>query len=176
MVHEGTVFEVEADWLLDALPPSDRDSEEEPIAEPTLDELDYALLRVAGDPGKSRVGGDRTVPSAPERSWIKLPPGSPALSLGSPLYVLQHPLGEPLSIAHSTKAITSVHQNRTRVRYAVHTEAGSSGSPCFSKDWSLVALHHSGQPAVNPRWNEGIPIDTIRDRLIARGKWDVIGN
>lgn len=177
VVHEGTEFSLaEKDWLIDTLPPSALDGQAAPSAEPSLDELDYAVLRVDGEPGSSPVGGDRAALDAPKRGWVKIPPGSPALSLGSPIYIVQHPLGEPMSIAHSTQAVTFLAQNRTRVRYAVHTESGSSGSPCFSKDWSIVALHHSGQPAVNPRWNQGIPIDTIRDRLMLRGKWAAIEN
>lgn len=177
IVHQGTEFRLEAGWLLDALPPT---AAERGLAAssalPTPDELDYALLRVAGDPGDSPVGGDRAAPGAAMREWVRLAPGKAALALGSQITVVQHALAEPLSAAWATSAIVNVNANETRVRYAVHTERGSSGSPCFDKDWSLVALHHSGQAVVRPRFNEGVPINTIRERLIARGFWRAVGN
>ena len=43
-------------------------------------------------------------------------------------------------------SLLSSNANNTRVRYRTNTEEGSSGAPCFDKDWELVALHHSGDP------------------------------
>jgi hypothetical protein len=175
IVHQGTEFRLERAWLLDALPASAMERGlPGASALPSLDELDCAVLRVADEPGRSRVGGDKGLPGAPSRGWVRVPPGTPALSLKSPLSIVQHPLAEPLSVATGTSAIVAVNANRTRVTYAVHTEPGSSGAPCFDANWALVALHHSGQPAVRPAWNEGVPIDAIRDRLTARGCWTAI--
>lgn len=177
IVHQGTEFRLEEAWLLDALPASAMERGlPGASALPTLDELDYAVLRVADEPGRSRVGGDKGLPGAAMRGWVRVPPGTPALSLKSPLSIVQHPLAEPLSVATGTSAIVGVNANRTRVTYAVHTEPGSSGAPCFDANWALVALHHSGQPAVRPAWNEGVPIDAIRERLTARGRWAAIEN
>ncbi|HYO71036.1 MAG TPA: serine protease, partial [Archangium sp.] len=49
--------------------------------------------------------------------------------------------------------------------YRTNTLEGSSGSPCFSQDWALVALHHSGGPGALAKYNEGIPISTLRAHL-----------
>jgi V8-like Glu-specific endopeptidase len=58
-----------------------------------------------------------------------------------------------------------------RVRYATNTLGGSSGSPCFNFDWDLIALHHYGDPSYNhPKYNQGIPIGLIRERLRRQGK------
>ena len=67
---------------------------------------------------------------------------------------------------------------KTRVRYATNTEAGSSGSPVFDLDWNLVALHHLGDPAYDhpPAYNQGVPIDKIRERLTKAGKASALGN
>jgi V8-like Glu-specific endopeptidase len=64
-----------------------------------------------------------------------------------------------------------------RLRYKTNTEAGSSGSPCFTMDWTLVALHHLGDPAraPAPAFNQGIPIELIRQRIVAQGQAAAIG-
>jgi hypothetical protein len=38
-----------------------------------------------------------------------------------------------------------------------NTERGSSGAPCFTADWALVALHHAG----GATGNEGIPFTAL---------------
>ena len=84
--------------------------------------------------------------------------------------IAQHPQGEPIKLAMDMDAVLSLNSNGTRVRYATNTEPGSSGSPCFDMDWTLVALHHMGDPAWrNPQYNEGVPIGLIRTRLAERG-------
>ena len=73
----------------------------------------------------------------------------------------------------------SVNANGTRVRYRTNTEPGSSGSPCFDQNWSLVALHHSGDPNFDgikqPEYNRGIPIAAIRSLIEARGLAGALG-
>ena len=91
--------------------------------------------------------------------------------------IAQHPDGKPLKLAIDTESVIGVNTNRTRVRYATNTEAGSSGSPVFDLDWKLVALHHLGDPAYDhpAAYNQGVPIDKIRDRLAKTGKADALG-
>jgi hypothetical protein len=70
----------------------------------------------------------------------------------------------------ATDGVINVNDNGTRVRYATNTDHGSSGSPCFNLDWEVVGLHHMGDPAwINPRFNEGVPIGVIQQRLVQRG-------
>jgi hypothetical protein len=110
------------------------------------------------------------------RGVIAAPASEPMLRVGMPLLILQHPKKSkktypegpdlhPLRFAFDV--VLAVNENRSRVRYSVITEPGSSGSPCFDPDWNLVALHHAGDPRdVEPaEYNEGIPIDTIRESL-----------
>jgi hypothetical protein len=61
--------------------------------------------------------------------------------------------------------------NRTRVRYRVNTEPGSSGSPCFDRNWDIVALHHAGayKDDAKDRFNQGIPIGRIVADLRSQG-------
>jgi hypothetical protein len=118
---------------------------------PTAGQLDYALLRLA-------------TPSA-ERGFLRLsdpPPSAP----DDPLIIVQHPEGEPLRFAIDTSAIVGLVHDGLRLRYRTNTSPGSSGSPCFSMDWDLLALHHLGGPArQQATYNQGIPVGLIRKTI-----------
>jgi hypothetical protein len=90
--------------------------------------------------------------------------------------IVQHPRGDPLKLALDMDSILGVNANATRVRYRTNTEGGSSGSPCFDATWRLIALHHYGDPAFNhPKFNQGIPVSSIRKLLQERGKTTFLG-
>jgi len=109
---------------------------------------------VAGTPGSDTVG------SLP-RGWLL--PQLHTFRQGEDLFIIQHPsLGgletEPQKIVLAPNAVAAENADHTRVTYAVNTEHGSSGSPCFTSNWELVALHHSSFDKTN---NEGIPFNAI---------------
>jgi hypothetical protein len=174
-VCPGTEFKLAKDnWLIDSSPPSPVDTLVNPgDALPQADQLDYALLRVAGEPGKQPVSPQNAEPGAPARGWFRIPAAAFAFPADTPLFIVQHPDTLPLKLALDTKAIIGLNGNQTRVRYRTNTEGGSSGSPCCNQDWDLVALHHSGDPnfdpAHKPGWNEGIPFAAIVNQLTQRG-------
>ncbi|MCE9673076.1 serine protease [Myxococcus stipitatus] len=126
--------------------------------EATPDELDYAFLQVEGAPGEEVVEGER-------RGWLELPDEPTPFPPGSPALIVQHPEGQPMSVA--VDEFLAVNASRTRVTYGTSTSPGSSGAPCFTQDLRLVALHHSGGPRMPSKMghNEGIPTDTIRESL-----------
>lgn len=163
------------DWLIDYSPYSESERIGKPDqALPTEDELDYALVRLSGALGRDPV--DPATPGSPVRGWVRLPTTDPPLYPNMPLLILQHPRAAPLKLGIDTKGVIGENANHTRVRYATNSEAGSSGSPCFDMDWGLVALHHYGDPAFNhPRYNQGIPIRMIRERLVRNKKGDALG-
>ncbi len=77
-----------------------------------------------------------------------------------PVSVLGHPNGDPLTIAYGV-----VFDNNSfmgRVAYTANTAPGSSGSPVFTENWDLVAIHHHGEDNVN---NHGIPMKSIAANL-----------
>jgi V8-like Glu-specific endopeptidase len=77
-----------------------------------------------------------------------------------PVTVIGHPNGDPLAIANGV-----VFDNNSffgRVAYTANTAPGSSGSPVFTENWDLVALHHHGEENVN---NHGIPMKSILQYL-----------
>lgn len=176
-LQQGTLHRLTADWLIDASPMSPCDSRPE-AGEPGPEELDYALLRVEGAPGALPLG-DKSEPDAPRRGWITVGASAAPLQPGSPLFIVQHPQGEPLKLALDTDAVVALNANGTRVRYKTNTEPGSSGSPCFNSNWELVALHHAGDPNFapdhGPQYNQGIPLDAILALLERRGLGGALG-
>jgi hypothetical protein len=136
---------------------------------PSLDQLDYALLRL-----KSRVG-EQPVDGAP-RGWIALPKAVLPLAADAPILIVQHPEGTPMKLALDTQAVIGLNGNGTRIRYRTNTDPGSSGSPVFTMDWDIVALHHYGDPKWQmPLFNQGVPIELIRQRIIKGGFESALG-
>jgi hypothetical protein len=165
VLNQGTEYRLDTDWKIDL----SEDWPPEPDA--PRDKLDYALLRVAGTPGMDDIAPIAGA-AGKQRGWLTPLPAF-EFANGTPLFILQHPQGSPLQLAFETEAILGMNPNKTRVRYNVNTDQGSSGSPCFNQDWELVALHHSGDPNFDPphkpTYNEGIPIAMIMQSLAARG-------
>ncbi len=178
---EDKTYSLAADWLIDHSPYSAHDLEAIPTGEPAVDELDYALMRTAGAPGREPLfPGD---PNSAARGWIEVPPGRAELDFGrqKALFIVQHPDGKPMQVALDTDSITGVFGNQTRLRYRTNTEGGSSGSPCFGPDWQWIALHHSGDPMYGgpqypARWNQGILVSAIVNLLEQRGKLVALGS
>jgi hypothetical protein len=136
---------------------------------PTLDELDYALLRLAEAAGEHPVEGG-------VRGWLELASTRFPLEPDDPLLIVQHPNGAPMKLAMDTQAVIGLNPNETRLRYRTNTEPGSSGSPCFSMEWDLVALHHFGDPAWQAaRFNQGVPVDLVRGHIERSGFGDLLG-
>ena len=133
---------------------------------PDPDNLDYAVLRLQGEPGKQPIAGTAKGDTGGDaRGWLKLTETPYAFAPKSPLHIVQHPDKEPMQVWFEPEAIISANTNGTRVKYNTNTKPGSSGSPCFSQNWELVALHHAGDPDWVPTWNAGIPIPLIVQHL-----------
>jgi V8-like Glu-specific endopeptidase len=81
-----------------------------------------------------------------------------------------------MKLAMDTQAVIGLNGNGTRLNYRTNTDPGSSGSPAFTMDWDIVALHHSGDPKyLNPTYNQGVPIELIRQHIDANGFGDALG-
>ena len=138
---------------------------------PSPDELDYVLLKIDGEPGNSHpFGNDNKDTQAQKRGWIHIPPQPILPTPNMALLILHHPDGERLKFTIDTNVVLNVNANQTRVRYQTNTAHGSSGAPCFTLDWQLVALHHTGDPSTTSthhqaNFNQGIPFLAIQDRL-----------
>ena len=83
--------------------------------------------------------------------------------------IIQHPGGghKQVALYHNIVA----YADEKRVQYLTDTLPGSSGSPVFDDQWSVVALHHSGgwilQPGTKQQVfrNEGININLVAEAL-----------
>lgn len=113
-------------------------------------DLDYALLPVKGSPG-AEVIGER------ERGWLT--PERQQLSAGMPLFIIQHPRGRYVKMAVGQIVQVSAQS----LWHSTNTEPGSSGSPCFSNDLRLVAIHQ-GHDVDGNRHNCAIPFSAILER------------
>ncbi|RKH33130.1 serine protease [Corallococcus praedator] len=167
-VHPGRVYAVTA--CLAQSPHSPADLMHPRPREATRDELDYAFLQIQDAPGEDRLG-DRP------RGFIPLPPSPAPFTTGALALVVQHPKGRPMQVALDT--FQALNRSHTRITYCTNTHPGSSGSPCFTQDLELVALHHSGDPRPgheSAEDDEGIPLETIRASLppgvLRRLGWD----
>jgi hypothetical protein len=182
-----TLVDDDAQWLIDHSVYHQDDLTARSIADNVAsmrpaDCLDYAVLRVAGQPGKSLLG-PQTAPGGQARGSLKLAEASKDdandFATGkAALFIFQHPFeGDrslPLQLDWNKPAMLGVNANGTRALYNVNTRGGSSGSPCFNAKLQLIALHHAGGrdwPAPKQYlYNQGIPIARILALLDQRSK------
>ena len=170
------------EWNIDSSPFSQAEAEANPDkTDPTADELDYALIKLADAIGEKPWSAHASANGA-NRGWIKIPTTGPAFKSPMGVLIAQHPAGRPLKLALDTDAINQANKHwlnaaGTRIRYATNTLGGSSGSPVFDLEWNLIALHHYGDPAFNhkAKYNQGVPIDKIRASLTKNGKSAALG-
>ena len=152
----GSVYRLAAEWRV-LLSPNNRLGQE-----PTIHELDYALLRLAKPAGTLAIGDKPEAPGT--GTWLDKADGCGCACVDPEYTAVYRAASEgrsPSKLALESVSILEVDALRTRVRHRTNTEPGSSGSPCFDQNWNLVALHHSGETRAEPGSNEGIPIDTI---------------
>lgn len=76
---------------------------------------------------------------------------------GEWLTIVQHPAGQRKQVCVRENQL--LRRTDDFLWYSTDTLAGSSGSPVFSNEWLVVALHHSGVPARR----DGV-IQTVLDR------------
>lgn len=66
---------------------------------------------------------------------------------GHAVTIVQHPGGGTKKFARINNEIVDILEDH--VHYLADTEPGSSGSPAFNTEFEVVALHHSGVPAMD---------------------------
>lgn len=162
---DGIAFAVEE--ILLASPPGEGEYKNNMDMRPNDDELDFALILLKQAAGESSVHN----PNDPrqtklQRGWMQLPENDVVFVKQKPLLIYQYPGGRELMLAIDTQAVVAEMWDGLRVRYRNNTEPGSSGSPVLDMSWQLVALHHAGEPALEPvAFNQGIPITRIVNHI-----------
>lgn len=111
--------------------------------------LDFTVVRTIGNPGE-------------KYGWTPLLRDPYTITRHERVYIIQHPEGRRKEIGIHDNKVTRILQHE--LRYTTDTQPGSSGSPCFNKDWELVGLHHSAgsrDDAGKYLDNESIKISSI---------------
>lgn len=166
--HQGTPVALARKWHVGSSPPSPTD-EQVDGGDPSPQELDYALVRLAEPVGSLPFMGD-TDPEAPKRGWIRIPETPPVPADGTDMLVLQHPSATPLALAWGR--VLGFFGQRRRIRHDANTKGGSSGSVCLTYDLVPFALHHAGDPnfdpAHRPQYNQAIPLGLIVEHAKAQ--------
>ena len=116
--------------------------------------LDYALLRV--EEGITAVQEIKPAPFTTQR---------PARGMG--LNILQHPGGEEMKLAISGNGVVDVFPERGLVQYVTRAWGGSSGAPCFTDAWEVVAIHHAEMSRGFGKVREGILFEAIHNEIAA---------
>jgi endonuclease G, mitochondrial len=76
--------------------------------------------------------------------WSRLIGAQGKALQGDALNIIQHPKGETKQIVLRSNHLVDLFDEFAH--YVTDTEPGSSGSPVYSDQWEVVALHHSGVP------------------------------
>lgn len=154
------VFDFEEDFMGNSLKTSEFFLEPDDMSCSPIQELDYTFVKIRDNPANPLV------------QWgsLELDTFSEP-QVNAPVTIIQHPLGESKQIALTANKIIAI--NAHKLFYQTDTEKGSSGSPVFSNEWKVIALHHAGRTeeegglVVNPVTgerrgaNEGILIKSI---------------
>ncbi len=145
----------------------------------TSEPLDFTIVAVE----EVSNGGQATLE---EVGWLPLIAELGKVMEGEWLTIIQHPNGERKQVCARDNQFLA--RSTDVLWYSTDTLGGSSGSPVFTNDWLVVALHHSGVPRkVDGVWktvngqdydpdihsdadidwvaNEGIRISKIIERL-----------
>jgi hypothetical protein len=148
-------------WLL-AWSPHDSAKQESIAAAGDDARLDYALLRLAEPVGEEETG--LGAPDVARRGWVALSPRARTPVAGDQTVILQHPGGGALKLA--ADSVVEYVEKQAAVKYLANTDEGSSGSPCFSSGWELVALHQGG--AGDGAANQGHAACAIAQHILGR--------
>lgn len=122
---------------------------------------DFAIIRLAE-------------PVGIERNWAALDGRIPVPRAKDKIYVFQYPNG-PLQRYHDHEIVAATTANqlavpKLRFLHTVNANPGSSGGPCFDKDFELFGLHQGvWQNSANPAdvVNRGVPINRICETIDA---------
>lgn len=166
-VQWGEPYELAEDWLVAFSPHAPGEGGIGSDVCPRPDQLDYALLRLAGRPGGRSPAGRRT-----PRGWAVLRSAPVVPAVGGELIVLQHPRGGPVKLAMNSRGVRTLGVDGIRLVHDTSTMHGSSGGPCFTFDFELVAVHLG--LAGSATANRAVPVAAIVRHLIDAGHRDVL--
>jgi S1-C subfamily serine protease len=156
-IQPGAVCKAADDCVV-AHSPAGQKERAEGEAEPSAEELDFALLRLAA-PAPDAPDGPRTPIALNDRG--DLAPGATVL-------VLQHPNGAPLKL--TIGAWTGMNPRGNRLFHDANTQPGSSGSACLNAKLEFIGLHNAADSSYPgfigaPPRNQAVPIREIAAQI-----------
>jgi V8-like Glu-specific endopeptidase len=95
-------------------------------------DLDYAILRLASDPGRAPIALNPEPVQMTATSYFAV-------------NIIQHPRGEAKRIAFRNNLVSAA--DTQLIRYFTDTDFGSSGSAVCDDNWRVVALHRGAKYA-----------------------------
>jgi hypothetical protein len=128
------------------------------------EQLDYVIVKLLEPRGEDSTPGGK-------RGWLK--PDPTEFMEYDPTFVLQHPRGRTLEMAIGAIKGWEAERQREVYEHFATTDEGSSGSPCFSRDWCLRALHHRVEPTAR-EVNRAISMSAILERMGAVGTINLV--
>jgi hypothetical protein len=164
---EGTVCGLANAWEVDSRPYALADQRAD-APDPTAEELDYALIRLArpvGNEGAEGNAGNENA-GAVKRGWVPVRATPPAVIAEDIVMVPQFPDDRSLELSFG-KAL-AYNKSGTRLRYDANTEEGASGSPAVTMALEPFGLHHAGGPGRSQRYNQCVPLRLIVERMSKR--------
>lgn len=123
------------------------------MAHSPIAKLDYALLRV-----EPKIASIEVQP-------VQITHPGPLITRGGELNVLHHPQGKSMEVSLSASGVVQTDNTQNRIWYVNRTHDGSSGAPCFTRDWQFVALHHARMSRGFGSVREGILMSSIMDEI-----------
>ena len=140
--------------------------------EPSMQQLDYALVRLAERVGDDLVSGSA---SSARRGHMTLRRTMSQPAANASLMVLQHPMRGPLQFAMGM--VLGPNETGSRLRHSAATQRGSSGSPVLDPELGLVGLHNgarSGSARAAQTFNTAVPLAHIVDDLVDAGLTELL--
>ena len=100
-------------------------------------QLDYALVRIKGEPRQNIAKSTDTF-----------------LNTGQEIRIMHHPKGKPVMISELGKIIEA---EEDYLDHSLSTDHGSSGAPIFNRDWKLIAIHRGELGSSHPVGSRHLP-------------------
>ncbi|MFN5557818.1 MAG: DNA/RNA non-specific endonuclease [Chryseotalea sp.] len=129
----------------------------------SFEDLDYALVYVQ----EESITDNKELK---EFGFLPLIATRGKIIEGSPINIIQHPLGGHKKYAYEQNVITNINDEVGIIEYTTDTQVASSGSPCLNDAWEVAALHYTGVPYVvegkwrtktGEVWNSSMPESDI---------------
>ncbi|WP_145145460.1 serine protease [Roseomonas gilardii] len=160
-----------ADWLLMGCEHLSWDGKVRDPTDAQLEELrsrlDFAFIRLAEPVGaqarRATMGG------AP-RGWYRLERPQAEPRTDERIIIPQHPDGYPqrIDFGRLCGRATGQDPSATRLRYDTETAEGTSGAPCFDRNFHLIGMHNAAfRPENRTEANQAVRLDRILERLDA---------